>query len=163
MRLTQAQRQPNMTFSIGVRRLEEFDEQALVAGFTIPLGHRGAPTPSLPRRERSASSCTLAERSRQLDLTATLFALYQEVLHARTEAEALRNAIRPQAERMLSTIEDGLSRRPILLARARRCATSGSRNRAGRDPRCRRIPHQSHRDRAHHRRTRAHVRHEVIS
>ena len=37
LRLAQAQARPNLAFSVGVRRLEESSDNALVAGFSMPL------------------------------------------------------------------------------------------------------------------------------
>ncbi len=45
--------------------------------------------------------------SRRLELHATLFDLYQELLHARTEAQTLNAQVRPQAEAMLATTDEG--------------------------------------------------------
>jgi cobalt-zinc-cadmium efflux system outer membrane protein len=106
-RLAQSQRKPNITFNAGIRRLEEFDDQALVAGFSIPLGSRKRSEPELAAVHAEHESLTLNRESRRLELRSTLFALYQEALHARTEANALRTDIRPQAERVVQTSNEG--------------------------------------------------------
>lgn len=106
-RLAQAQRRPNITVSAGVRRLEAFDDQALVAGFSIPLGSRkraqGEIRSLAAQREHLGFSAT----SHRLELHATLFGLYQEILHRRSGADALQNEIRPQAERVVQVTEQG--------------------------------------------------------
>lgn len=107
IRLAEARRSPDISVGAGVRRLEAFDDQALVASFHVPLGTR--------RRADLEERAARAERSRidsdrearRLELYATLFDLYQEILHARTEAEALQTQVRPQAETMLSTTNEG--------------------------------------------------------
>jgi outer membrane protein, heavy metal efflux system len=105
--LAQSQGSPNITVSAGVRRLEAFDDQAFVAGFSVPLGaaKRASPELSALRAERERMALDL--ETRRLELHATLFALYQETTHARTEAQALQTDIRPQAERLVSTSEEG--------------------------------------------------------
>ena len=107
VRLAQAQRKPDISVSAGIRRLETFDDHALVAGFSIPLGTRRR----ADYRERAArANRTVIESerdARRLELHATLFELYQELLHARTEAESLHERVRPQAEAMLKTTADG--------------------------------------------------------
>jgi cobalt-zinc-cadmium efflux system outer membrane protein len=107
IRLAQAQRIPDVSVSAGVRRLETFDDQALVAGFSIPLGTRRR----AEYQERAArASRIVIERdrdARQLELHAMLFDLYQELLHARTEAQSLHSRVRPQAEAMLATTTEG--------------------------------------------------------
>lgn len=127
-RLAEAQRNPNITLSAGVRRLEAFDDQALVAGFAIPLGSarraRGEVLALTAQREQ----LDFSESSRRLELHATLFGLYQETLHARTEAERLQTEIRPQAQRIVETTEQGYravaSRSSNSLTRRRSCSRS---------------------------------------
>lgn len=107
MRLAEAQRTPSVTVSAGVRRLEGLNDQALVAGFAIPIGAAKRAQPELLSVQAEREQLKLSEQSRTWELHATLFALYQELLHARTEAQALQNDIRPQAENMLKTSEAG--------------------------------------------------------
>jgi cobalt-zinc-cadmium efflux system outer membrane protein len=107
MRLAEAQRSPNVTVSAGVRRLEGLNDQAFVAGFAIPLGAARRAQPELLAVQAEREQVRLSEQSRTWELKATLFALYQEVLHTRTEAQALQNEIRPQAENMLQTSDAG--------------------------------------------------------
>jgi cobalt-zinc-cadmium efflux system outer membrane protein len=107
VRLAQAQRKPDVSVSAGVRRLETFDDQALVAGFSIPLGTRRR-ADFQERAARASRTVIESERdARRLELHATLFELYQELLHARTEAQSLREKVRPQAEAMLKTTSEG--------------------------------------------------------
>lgn len=107
MRLAQAQRTPNVTVSAGVRRLEGLNDQALVAGFAIPIGTAKRAQPELLSVQAEREQLKLSEQSRTWELQATLFALYQEVQHARAEAQALQNEIRPQADDMLKTSDAG--------------------------------------------------------
>jgi outer membrane protein, heavy metal efflux system len=106
-RLAEAQHRPNLTFNIGVRRLEALDDSALVAGIAVPIGasRRGDFEMRSVRAERSALALT--ERSRRMELHSILFGLYQELTHARTETEALRERVRPQAQQMLDTTRSG--------------------------------------------------------
>lgn len=107
VRLAQAQRQPDISVSAGVRRLETLDDHALVAGFSIPLGTRKRADYE-ERAARANRTVVESEReARRLELHATLYELYQELLHARTEAESLHEKVRPQAEAMLKTTADG--------------------------------------------------------
>jgi cobalt-zinc-cadmium efflux system outer membrane protein len=107
VRLAQAQRKPDISVSAGVRRLETFDDQALVAGFSIPLGTRRRA--DYQEREARANRAVIeSEReARRMELHANLFDLYQELLHARTETQSLREKVRPQAEAMLQTTSEG--------------------------------------------------------
>ncbi len=106
-RLADAQRRPNLTFNVGVRRFEALDDSALVAGIAVPIGtsRRGDLEQRSVHAERSA--LVLTERSRRMELHSTLFGLYQELMHARSETEALQKQVRPQARQMLETTQSG--------------------------------------------------------
>lgn len=107
IRLAEASRAADVSVAAGVRRLESFDDHALVASFSIPLGTRRKA--ALEERSARADRARVdADReSRLLELRAKLFELYQEISHARTEAQTLHENIRPQAEAMLKTTEQG--------------------------------------------------------
>ena len=106
-RLAEAQQRPNLTFNLGVRRLEAFDDSAFVAGIAVPLGSARRSDLELRSVRAERTALALTERSRRLELHSTLFALYQELLHARSEAEALHDRVRPQARAMLDTTQAG--------------------------------------------------------
>lgn len=97
LRLAQAQTRPNIALSLGVRRLQESGDTALVAGFSMPLAfydrNQGAIREARARRAQSDAEL-LAARTRA---QGTLFALYQEMRAARERADALRNEAVPQA------------------------------------------------------------------
>jgi outer membrane protein, heavy metal efflux system len=107
MRLADAHRSPDIALSAGIRRLEAFDDQALVASFSLPLGTKRKA--ELERRSVRADRdrIELDRQSRLLELRATLFDLYQEVQHARTETQILHAEVRPQARAMLETADRG--------------------------------------------------------
>lgn len=107
IRLARAQRLPDVSVSAGVRRLEAVDDQALVASFSVPLGtrRRAELRERAARADRARVDAEL--ESRRLELMAVLFDLYQEIRHARTEAESLNEQVRPQAEAMLQTTIEG--------------------------------------------------------
>lgn len=106
-RLAESQRRPNVVLSAGVRRLEGLDDQAFVAGFSIPLGTRSRAEPEIEAVRAETEQLRLGTNARQLELHSLLFGLYQEMIHARTEANVLHSDIRTQAERMVETIADG--------------------------------------------------------
>lgn len=107
IRLAEASRAADVSIAAGVRRLESLDDHTLIASFSIPLGTRRRA--ALEERSARADRARVdAEReARLLELRAKLFELYQEISHARTEAETLHESIRPQAEDMLRTTEQG--------------------------------------------------------
>jgi len=107
LRLARAQRTPNITFNAGVRRLEALDDQAFVAGFSVPLGAAARAQPELSMLNAQRAHLNLTGQARLLELNATLFELYQELSHTRVEAHALRGDIRPQAQRVVRATDEG--------------------------------------------------------
>ena len=110
LRLAQANARPNLALSIGVRRLEETNDTALVAGFSMPLPvfdkNQGAVREAQARRAQSE-----AERNSALIRTrAAMYGLYQGVSAARERAESLRNEALPQAQTALEQTQSGYER-----------------------------------------------------
>tara|TARA_R110002167_G_scaffold51872_18_gene150090 strand:- start:1181 stop:2488 length:1308 start_codon:yes stop_codon:yes gene_type:complete len=89
-------------FSTGVRRFENTDDYALVAGFTVPLGGE--------QRNSGRIAALAAERDRyradadamQIVLEARLYVLLQEFQHAQHVVGALREQILPRLEKAQS-------------------------------------------------------------
>ena len=100
-RLAAAESRPDLTLSLGVRRLEAFGDQGLVMAMSLPLGT--ASRAQLARAEARADSTALAHRREALaiDSYQQLFEQYQELGHARSEFEALSQAMIPKAEQAL--------------------------------------------------------------
>lgn len=110
LRLAQAQARPNLAFSLGVRRFEESNDNALVAGFSMPLPvfdrNQGAIREARVRRAQTDAELQAAlTRAR-----GTLYAVYQEMATARERAESLRNEAVPQAQTALEQTQSGYER-----------------------------------------------------
>jgi cobalt-zinc-cadmium efflux system outer membrane protein len=96
--LTKTEAQSRWQFSTGVRRFENTDDYALVAGFTVPLGGE--------QRNSGRIAALAAERDRyradadavQIVLEARLYVLLQEFQHAQHVVGALREQIIPTLE-----------------------------------------------------------------
>lgn len=108
--LARARARPGVKLSAGVRRLDESDDVALVAGVSLPL-------PLFDRRQgeraesRARIEATEARRSAAYSRSrATLFALRAELDLARTEVEILRGEVVVEAERALEQIRSGFER-----------------------------------------------------
>lgn len=88
----------DVTVSLGVRRLEAVDDQALVMSVAVPLGSR--PRASLAIAEADAQLDALQARrdAQRAEAHQGLFATYQELVHARTEYDALSRRMLPKAE-----------------------------------------------------------------
>jgi len=106
-RLAAANRRPDVTGSLGVRRLEALDDEALVLSVSLPvgLGERSRLAGSRIRAQRSALE---SERSAaELERYEQLHAAYQEMLHALHEFESIENHMIPAAERALALAQQG--------------------------------------------------------
>jgi len=100
--LAKTEAQSRWQFSTGVRRFENTDDYALVAGFTVPLGGE--------QRNSGRIAALAAERDRyradadamQIVLEARLYVLLQEFQHAQHVVGALREQILPRLEKAQS-------------------------------------------------------------
>jgi len=96
--LAKTEAQSRWQFSTGVRRFENTDDYALVAGFSLPLGGE--------QRNRGRIAALAADRDRyradadavQIVLEARLYVLLQEFQHAQHVVGALREQIIPSLE-----------------------------------------------------------------
>lgn len=101
IRLAQTQSSADISWSVGVRRLQETDDTALVAGFSMPLfsGKRNAGAVSTALAEKNQG---LAERDVMLlDLHTQLFRAFHNRKQAIVAVKALRTAIIPALEQAL--------------------------------------------------------------
>lgn len=105
LRLAQTRRTPNVQIGAGIRQWRETDDHAFVVSMSMPLfsgsRHRGAVAEASARQ----AQVSLDERSAFLRAQAQLFELYQELRHALTEADILREKILPQTESILRQTE----------------------------------------------------------
>ena len=98
---------PDLSLSLGVRRFESFDTQALVFSVSVPLG--SAPRSVLAEAQlRTQLEAAQAQREAAgHESYRRLFALYQELQHARHVVETHRDELIPQAERALALNQRG--------------------------------------------------------
>jgi cobalt-zinc-cadmium efflux system outer membrane protein len=101
LRVAEAHARSDLTVRAGVRILHDTNDEALVFGVTLPLNaaSRARNEIAAVRAEREQ---TAAEReAHRVRAEAQLFELFQELRHAITEAEVLRNAVLPEMEAAL--------------------------------------------------------------
>jgi outer membrane protein, heavy metal efflux system len=105
LRLAELKRRPDVRTQVGIRRYEEGDDFALVAGFSVPLqsARRASYGIDAARAERARTD---AEREAHfLKVQAQLLAQYRELEHAQLEASILRETILPQLQNALEKTE----------------------------------------------------------
>ena len=101
LRLAQSRRRGDLDLSAGLRRFEEGSEQALVLGMSMPLfaSRRAAPAIAEARSQRERVDAE--GEANRVSMHARLLELHQELVHAVTEAEALRDRVLPEMEAAL--------------------------------------------------------------
>jgi cobalt-zinc-cadmium efflux system outer membrane protein len=107
--LANARQRPDWSLSAGVRHNALIDEQSLVFSVSVPLGSKARAEPSRRRADALASQSALQEEAFELQVQATLYDVYQEVLHTVNEVEVFDNEILPKARAIRNEIEEGYS------------------------------------------------------
>jgi outer membrane protein, heavy metal efflux system len=106
-RVTEASRKPDLTGTVGVRRLEAFDDQALVLSIAMPVGLAQRSDLALARGRAESESLQQRREAAELERYQELFAAYQELQHARHEFETVRDRMIPAAESALALARRG--------------------------------------------------------
>lgn len=108
--LARAQTRRNVAFTLGVRNFRETGDNALVAGFSLPLAVHDRNQGNIGEaRARRAQ----LDAQRQASMTRTLgalYALYREAAAAKERALALRDQALPQARDALTQTQYGYER-----------------------------------------------------
>lgn len=112
IRLAEVKRRPDIRTQVGVRRYEQGDDVALIAGFSVPL--------QSPGRARYGIDVARADRARSdaereaafLRVQSQLSAQYREIGHAQLEIRVLRESILPR-------LRDAVERTEVAYQRGR--------------------------------------------
>ena len=107
--LANARQRPDWSLSAGVRHNALIDEQSVVFSVSVPLGSKARAEPSRRRADALASQSALQEEAFELQVQATLYDVYQEVLHTVHEVEVFDNELLPKARAIRNEIEEGYS------------------------------------------------------
>lgn len=108
--LARAQTRPNVALSVGVRRFQQTGDNALVAGFSMPIAFNDRNQGNI-LEARSRRAQLDAERiASETRLRGLLYALYREATAARDRAVALRDEALPQAREALKQTQGGYER-----------------------------------------------------
>lgn len=107
--LATARQRPDWALNAGIRRLEQLNDQALVLGVSMPLGSSSRAAPALRRANALRQKSEFEEQAARLDIRATLFELYQELVHTRSRVQLFDAEILPRASTILEQIRAGYS------------------------------------------------------
>lgn len=105
IRLAESKARNSITVSAGVRRLQESEDTALVAGFSVPLFGARAAQPAIAEAKALREGVESEAAAARLKAETKLFELVQELKHSITEAETLRDGVLPQMEEALRETE----------------------------------------------------------
>ena len=107
LRLAQSRRRMDIELSGGVRYHNVTDDSALVLSASIPFGTRSRAAPGIESSRLLSDRHPLLFKQRQLELHASLFELYQELSHAYSASQTMREQIVPEAKLALRDYETG--------------------------------------------------------
>lgn len=110
IRLAQSRGRGDVTFSAGLRRLEETNDKAFIFGFGMPLLGSTRAQGEIVQAQAQRDLSDAEARAHKVKVRAQLFALYQELKHAITEARMLRVDVLPEMEAALSATEYAFQR-----------------------------------------------------
>ena len=110
LRLARAEAVPSLTLSAGLRHLNETDDTAVVAGFSLPLHVFDRRQGAIGEAEARHAQALAAQQAGVIRVSTTLFELYQGLEQAGSEAAALHAEAIPQAEAALAQSREGYER-----------------------------------------------------
>lgn len=105
LRLAGIKRKPDIEINAGLRYLGESNDIGFVLSASLPLGGAKRAAPAIEEAELLSRLDPLALEQQRMELSAMLYALYQELLHSRTAAERLERHIIPAAGRAVREYE----------------------------------------------------------
>ncbi|MAL02855.1 MAG: cation transporter [Arenimonas sp.] len=106
-RVGETDRSPDVNLSLGVRRIEGLDDQGLVMSVSVPLGNRSRAAYSLAEADAELAALEARREADLMESQQILFEKVQELRHARTEAETLRDSMLPTAEAAVAQTRRG--------------------------------------------------------
>jgi len=107
--LARAQGVPNPTFGLGVRRFNENDSTALVAGISFPLPVFNRNQGEIKQAKANIIETDAMARQQNIDLQQSAIAAWEKLAAAHNEAQAYQSDMVPSAERAYAQASDGYS------------------------------------------------------
>ncbi|MFT6437425.1 MAG: cobalt-zinc-cadmium efflux system outer membrane protein [Candidatus Azotimanducaceae bacterium] len=102
LRLAETEAKPNWRLTAGIRRLEQSDDQAFVAGIMIPLALRNRNQGGIAEARANLAGVEAERTAARLQLETQLFAYYQELQHSLHRVKTLRQKVLPKVEKALA-------------------------------------------------------------
>ncbi|WP_432823495.1 TolC family protein [Trichloromonas sp.] len=105
--LTESRRIPDLEVGVGIRYFNDSEDNALVAGLSIPLPLFDRNQGAVAAARSRADQVRAEQRNATLQARAALTTAWQQMNAAHEEAEALRDQVLPAAEEALAAAEYG--------------------------------------------------------
>jgi cobalt-zinc-cadmium efflux system outer membrane protein len=102
LRLAEVKAKPNWQVTTGVRRFEQTNDHALVAGISIPFATRNNNEGNIAKARANLSLTDANRNSTRIRIKTQLFALHQELEHSLHRARVIGEEIIPRFEIALS-------------------------------------------------------------
>jgi cobalt-zinc-cadmium efflux system outer membrane protein len=106
-RVAVASGKPDISVAVGARRLEALGDQGLVMSVSVPLGSRSRSSLAVAEADAQLAALDARRDAQQSEAHQALFEKYQELVHTRTEYEAVRTKMLPKAEQALAFTRRG--------------------------------------------------------
>ena len=106
-RVAETSAMPDINLSLGVRRLEALNDQALVMSVSIPFGSKRRASLGIAEADAQFVALQARRESQRIEGHQILFERYQELMHARNEYEAVRTQMLPKADQALAFTRRG--------------------------------------------------------
>ena len=102
LRLAESRAKPDWRISAGVRQLQQTNDQALMAGITIPLATRNRNQGRIAELQADMAVTDANRTATRIQIETQLFSLYQDLQYNLQRARVLTNEILPRVETALT-------------------------------------------------------------
>lgn len=102
LKLAEAKSSPGWNMNLGVRHYAKNQEQALIAGISIPFGAGSRNSGGIAEARANLSQLDIKADELRVRFETSLYSLYQELLHHFHQVDAYRNKIIPKLEQALT-------------------------------------------------------------
>ncbi len=106
-RLAESVARADLDVSLGIRRLEAFGDVGLVMSVAMPIGTSRRAGHAIAEADAQMVALEASLAAARIERHQALFSDYQELLHARTEFDAVRERMLPKAESALAFTRAG--------------------------------------------------------
>lgn len=108
--LARARSVPNAQIGAGLRRLERSNDQAFLISLSVDLPLFDRNQGAISAAEARLGEVDVDARMHHIEAQAVVYTTYQELQHARTETEILRDVVLPQSRTALQAYEAGFAK-----------------------------------------------------